>query len=86
MTTQLCSLWGKDDITGVRPAHFGLFLDAVLTFTMHSNLTLVQLANTIWIMLFKHEHIKTDSLLLSYVPKYVEYTGPKLVKVYFLLQ
>ncbi|XP_011499457.1 PREDICTED: exportin-5 [Ceratosolen solmsi marchali] len=83
MASQLCSLWSKDDIAGVRPAHFGLFLDAVLTFTMHSSLTLVQLANTIWVMLFKHEHIKTDSLLLTYVPKYVENTAPKIVKVSF---
>lgn len=81
MATQLCSLWGKDDVNGVRPMQFGLFLDTVLTFTMHSSLTLVQLANTIWIMFFKHEYIKTDSLLLSYVPKYVEYSGPKIVKV-----
>ncbi|XP_008203379.1 exportin-5 [Nasonia vitripennis] len=83
MATQLCSLWSKDDANGVRPVHFGLFLDAVLTFTMHSSLTLVQLANTVWIMFFKHEYIKTDSLVLSYVPKYVEYSGPKIVKVSF---
>jgi hypothetical protein len=84
MASQLCSLWGKDDVAGVRPAHLGLFLDAVLTFTMHSSLTLVQLANTIWVMMFKHEHIKTDSLLLTYVPKYVENTAPKIVKVFLI--
>lgn len=81
MAIQLSSIWGKDDVSGVRPAHFGLYLDAVLSFTMHPSLTLVQLSNTIWLTFFKHEHIKTDSLLLTYVPKYVETIGPKLVKV-----
>lgn len=81
MATQLCSLWAKDDVTGIRPTHFNLFLDAVLTFTMHSSTTLVHCANGIWVMLFKHEQIKTDSLLLTYVPKYVESTAPKLIKV-----
>lgn len=81
MATQLCQLWGKDDTSGIRPAHFNIFLDTVLHFTMHSNLTLTHLANSIWILLFKHEQIKTDSLLLTYVPKYIECTGPKLIKI-----
>lgn len=81
MATQLCLLWGKDDNSGIRPTHFNIFLDTVLHFTMHSNLTLTHLANSIWIMLFKHEQIKMDSLLLTYVPKYIESTGPKLIKV-----
>ncbi|KAK0096206.1 hypothetical protein PV326_006097 [Microctonus aethiopoides] len=81
MATQLCMLWGKEDTTMTRPTHFNLFLDAVMSFTMHSSLTLNHLANTIWIMLFKHESAKTDSLLLTYVPKYIENTAPKLIKV-----
>lgn len=81
MATQLCTSWGKDDFLTSRPAHFNLFLDTLLSFTMHQSLTLTHLANTIWIMLFKHEQIKTDSLLLTYVPKYIEHSAPKLVKV-----
>lgn len=81
MATQLCVLWVKDDANGVRPAHFALFLDTVLTFTAHVSSTLVQQANSIWIMFFKHEHIKTDSLLLSYIPRYVQYSAPKIVRV-----
>lgn len=81
MAVQLCSLWTKDDAMKARPVHFNIFLDTVLIFTMHSSFTLVQMANAIWVLLFKHEHIKTDALLLTYVPKYVENTGPKLVKV-----
>ncbi|KAL2740682.1 exportin-5 [Vespula squamosa] len=83
MATQLCSLWGKDDASSIRPTHFNLFLDTVLTFTMYSSLTLTHLANAIWIMLFKHEQIKSDSLLLTYVPKYVESTAPKLIKIIY---
>lgn len=81
MASQLCCLWGKDDVSRIRPAHFALYLDTVLIFTMHPSSSLVLLANTIWVTLFKHEHIKTDNLLLSYIPKYVEHTAPKLVKV-----
>ncbi|XP_012279678.1 exportin-5 [Orussus abietinus] len=81
MATQLCSVWGKDDMSGIRPNNFSLFLDTVLTFTVHSSLTLTHLANAIWIMLFKHEQIKVDSTLLTYIPKYVETSGPKLVRV-----
>ncbi|XP_058807099.1 exportin-5 [Phymastichus coffea] len=83
MAMQLCSLWTKDDAMKARPAHFNIFLDTVLIFTMHSSFTLVQMSNAIWVLLFKHEHIKTDTLLLTYVPKYVENTGPKLVKIPF---
>lgn len=81
MATQLCTLWGKDDSSSIRPTHFNIFLDTVLTFTMYSSLTLTHMANAIWIMLFKHEQIKQDPLLLTYIPKYVESTAPKLIKV-----
>ncbi|XP_043529566.1 exportin-5 [Frieseomelitta varia] len=81
MATQLCTLWGKDDSSNIRPTHFNIFLDTVLTFTMYSSLTLTHMANVIWIMLFKHEQIKQDPLLLTYIPKYVEHTAPKLIKV-----
>ncbi|KAH0557989.1 exportin-5 [Cotesia glomerata] len=81
MATQLCTLWGKEDLTMTRPAHFNLFLDTVMSFTMHSSLTLNHLANAIWIMLFRHDQAKMDSLVLTYVPKYVESIGPKLIKV-----
>ncbi|KAI4484620.1 hypothetical protein M0804_007186 [Polistes exclamans] len=83
MATQLCAVWGKDDASSIRPTHFSLFLDTVLTFTMYSNLTLTHLANAIWVMLFKHEQIKSDALLLTYVPQYVEYTAPKLIKIIY---
>ncbi|XP_033335088.1 exportin-5-like protein Ranbp21 [Megalopta genalis] len=81
MATQLCALWCKDDSSSIRPTHFNIFLDTVMTFTMSSSLTLIHMANVIWIMLFKHEQIKQDQLLLTYVPKYVENTAPKLIKV-----
>lgn len=81
MATQLCTLWGKDDSSNIRPAHFNIFLDTVLTFTMYSSLTLTHMANAIWVMLFKHEQIKQDPLLLTYIPKYVESTAPKLIKI-----
>lgn len=81
MATQLCTLWGKEDGSTVRPTHFNLYLDAVMTFTTRSSLTLAHMANAIWIMLFKHDQIKVDPLLLTYVPKFVENTAPKLIKL-----
>lgn len=81
MTTQLCALWGKDEAATIRPARFNLFLDTILTFTTHPSPTLVHLANAIWIMLFKHEQIKADPILLTYIPKYVDSTAPKLIKM-----
>ena len=81
MATQLCTVWGKDDPAAILPSHFNVFLDTVLSFTTHPSLTLTHLANGIWVMLFKHEQIKTNPCLLTYIPKFVESTGPKLIKV-----
>lgn len=84
MATQLCTLWGKDELSnssGIRPNHLNIFLDTVLAFTNHSSLTLNHLSIAIWIMLFRHDYMKTDSLLCSYVPKYIESACPKLIKV-----
>ncbi|KAJ8676509.1 hypothetical protein QAD02_012296 [Eretmocerus hayati] len=81
MAAQLCGLWTKDDGYRVRPVHFNLYLDTVLSFTAHRSLTLTQAVNSVWIMFFKHEHIKTDPVVVSYIPKYIENTAPKLVKV-----
>lgn len=74
-------LWGKDGVT--RPANFSLFLDAILAFSSHPSLTLAYLANPIWNSMLKHEHICRDHIFLSYVPRWVQCTAPKLVKVKF---
>lgn len=76
--TQLCMLWGKDSLS--RPANFSLYLDAILAFSNHPSLTLAHLANPIWNMMLKHEHISRDPIFLSYLPQWVQCTAPKIVK------
>ncbi|XP_014241155.1 exportin-5 [Cimex lectularius] len=77
--TQLCSLWSKE--TEPRPPNFEMYLEAIVTFTRHSSLSLVYYANSLWISLMKHEQISKDDVFLSFVPKWVEAAGPKILKV-----
>lgn len=79
IAAQLGTFWGKDDAQ-ISPVQMTLFLKTVLSFTMHSSIKLVHLANAIWITLFRYEQLKTDSVFLSYIPKYIENTMPKLLK------
>jgi exportin-5 len=79
--TQVCILWGKDDGLIARPPNFATYLDAILTFSRHPSLTLVHYANALWMSFFKHEHISKDKVFLTFVPKWVECTAPKIMKV-----
>ena len=81
MASHLCAVWGKDGRSIVHPERFNAFLDIVLSFSSHQSLALSHIASGIWMMLFRHEQIKTDPCLLAYVPKFIESAGPKLIKV-----
>nr|CAD7416970.1 unnamed protein product [Timema poppensis] len=76
--SQLCSLWAKEDGC---PPNFATYLEAMLTFTSHPSLTLAHYANTLWLSFFKHDLISKDPTFLSFVPKWVQSTAPKIVKV-----
>lgn len=78
--TQLCSLWGKDECH-TRPPNFSMYLEAIATFSRHPSLTVAHYANALWTAFFKHELISKDSVFLSFVPKWVEATAPKFIKV-----
>jgi hypothetical protein len=67
--------------TPARPPNFEMFLEAIVTFSRHPSLTLVFNTNSLWISFMKHDQISKDEVFLSYVPKWVEATGPKIVKV-----
>lgn len=56
-------------------------MDAVLAFSRHPSLTLVHLANPIWLTLMKQEPIARDQIFLSYIPLWLECTAPKVIKV-----
>nr|CAD7568076.1 unnamed protein product [Timema californicum] len=75
--SQLCSLWAKEDGC---PPNFATYLEAMLTFTSHPSLTLAHYANTLWLSFFKHDLISKDPTFLSFVPKWVQSTAPKIVK------
>lgn len=79
--TQLCSLWSKD--TQARPPNFQVYLEAIVTFTRHPSLSLVCYANSLWLALMKHDQVSKDEVFLSFVPKWVEVAGPKILKVPF---
>ncbi|KDR17037.1 Exportin-5 [Zootermopsis nevadensis] len=83
--TQVCILWGKDDGLNVRPPNFATYLDVILTFSRHPSLTLVHYANALWMLFFRHEHISKDKVFLTFVPKWVECTAPKIMKVSYPL-
>ena len=77
--SQLCSLWTKDSES--RPPNFQMYLEAIVTFTRHPSLSLVCYANSLWLSLMKHDQISRDEVFLSFVPKWVEAAGPKIMKV-----
>ncbi|KAK9509310.1 hypothetical protein O3M35_006655 [Rhynocoris fuscipes] len=79
--SQLCSLWSKE--SQARPPNFEMYLEAIVTFTRHPSLTLVYYANSLWLSLMKHDQISKDDVFLSFVPKWVDAAGPKIIKVPF---
>nr|CAI5833878.1 unnamed protein product [Callosobruchus analis] len=78
LTTQLCTLWGKDSIS--RPTNFSLFLEACLAYSSQASLVLAHLAIPLWNSMLKNEHVARDPVFLSYIPQWVQCTAPKIVK------
>lgn len=81
--TQICALWGKEGGLPGRPNNFSVYLDAILEFSSHPSLTLAHLANPLWNNMLKHDHISRDPVFLSYIPRWVQCTAPKIMKVNF---
>ncbi|GLH08763.1 Exportin-1 [Gryllus bimaculatus] len=79
--TQLCTLWGKDEGVSVRPPCFSDYLEVILAFTRHPSLTLSHYANSLWMAFFKHDQISKDHVFLTFIPKWVQSTAPKIIKV-----
>lgn len=78
---QVCCLWGKEGGLPGRPNNFSVFLDAILLFSCHPSLTLAHLANPLWNSMLKHDSISRDPVFLSYIPRWVQCTAPKIMKV-----
>ncbi|KAJ8935063.1 hypothetical protein NQ318_007161 [Aromia moschata] len=78
LTTQLCTLWGKDGI--LRPNNFSTFLEAILAYSSHTSLSLAHSANPLWNSMLKNEHVARDPVFLSFIPQWVQCTAPKIIK------
>ncbi|XP_071452699.1 exportin-5 isoform X2 [Hetaerina americana] len=82
--TQLCTLWAKDSssIAGmiVPPPNFSIYLESMITFTNHPSLVLAHLVNSLWAAFLRHEMISRDQIFLSFVPRWVEATAPRVIK------
>lgn len=78
---QLASLWIREDGVSERPQHIAIFLETILLFAAHPSLTLAHTASAVWVTLLKHEHAQRDPVLLSFIPRWVTATAPKLLKV-----
>lgn len=79
----LCGVWGKDDGPSSQPSSFGVFLEIILSFTRHPSLTLTHTVSQLWGALFRHESISRQPIMLEFIPKWVEASAPKAVKVMY---
>ncbi|KAJ8972526.1 hypothetical protein NQ317_013841 [Molorchus minor] len=78
LTTQICTLWGKDGIS--RPNNFSVYLEAILAYSSHQSLTLAHSANPLWNSMLKNEQVSRDPVFLSFIPQWVQCTAPKIIK------
>ena len=83
LCSQLCFLWGKESDIMSRPVTFSHFLDTVFEVCQYQSLVLIHLANPIWVSMLKCDQINRDQLLLSMIPKWLQFMGPKLIKSNF---
>ncbi|CAH0391468.1 unnamed protein product [Bemisia tabaci] len=94
MSTQLCSIWGKEDGCNghknspnshpiSRPDAFGVYMQAVVAFSKHPSLTIVHLINPIWNSFLKHDSISKDPVFLTFLPEWVDASASKLIKMVY---
>lgn len=81
LSSQLVTLWGKDEARVIQPPQFSKCLEIVFTFARHPSLTISHGATLIWNALLKHDQISKDPIFLEYIPKIIEVVGPKVLKV-----
>lgn len=82
---QLSSMWSRseDGASGPPqpPPQLSVFLETLLVFSAHPSLTLAQQANSVWLALMKHDLISKEPVLLAFLPRWVQHTAPKILKV-----
>uniref|UniRef100_A0A1B0CUW8 Uncharacterized protein n=1 Tax=Lutzomyia longipalpis TaxID=7200 RepID=A0A1B0CUW8_LUTLO len=72
----------EDGIPCTSPS-FVTFLETVMMLTRHPSLTVAHGGALIWITLLRFDHIAKDPAFVEYVPKIIEISGPKIIKVIY---
>lgn len=78
--TQLCSLYGKEDDVA-KPDTFVMYLSALLALTGHPSLSINHIITGLWLTLFRHDSISSDSDLVGVLNSWINITAQKLRKV-----
>lgn len=75
---QLTSLWNcVTDVESWLP----VLLETMLLLTSHPSLTLAHTANSVWLAFLKHEQISKLPYVLAVVPRWLQASAPKVLKV-----
>ncbi|GBP07029.1 Exportin-5 [Eumeta japonica] len=75
---QLTSLWScATNIDSWLP----VLLETLLLLTLHPSLSLAHTANSVWLAFFKHEQISKLPHVLAIIPRWLQATAPKVLKV-----
>ncbi|XP_060800785.1 exportin-5 [Amyelois transitella] len=75
---QLTTLWSN--ATNVE-AWMPVLLETLLLLSQHPSLCIVHTTNSVWLAFFKHEQISKLPQLLAIVPRWLQASAPKLLKV-----
>ncbi|CAH0669294.1 unnamed protein product [Spodoptera exigua] len=78
LAQQLTSLWSyATDAESWLP----VILETMLLLTSHPSLTLAHTANSVWLAFLKHEQISKLPYVLAVVPRWLQASAPKVLKV-----
>ncbi|KAF9801384.1 hypothetical protein SFRURICE_016767 [Spodoptera frugiperda] len=78
LAQQLTSLWSyATDAESWLP----VILETMLLLTSHPSLTLAHTANSVWLAFLKHEQISKLPYVLAIVPRWLQASAPKVLKV-----
>ncbi|XP_070590303.1 exportin-5 isoform X2 [Erythrolamprus reginae] len=80
--SQLCMLVGPDSDVEI-PANLGKYLESFLAFTTHPSQFLRSSTQIMWGVLFRHEVLSRDPVLLAIIPNYLQACMTNLVKLGF---
>lgn len=78
LAQQLTSLWSY---AREREEWLPVLLETMLLLSSHPSLTLAHTANSVWLAFLKHEEVSTLPPVLDAVPRWLQASAPKVLKV-----